>query len=496
MFGTRVTNTGRVRQRTIRPAIRPPLSVGSHAPAAGILSGLTVLLVWGVLAFGAVYSWAYTPLLTGAALLGVWALWRSEKADRAVLIPVAAVLALIAVAALTQLVPVPRGVLAWVSPMADTLLRSLDPAYVAGLEGSHPLSIDPASGWRGLAFLVSLAVFTCGIAAMLPRLDVRPVPRNLLVLGVLVALLGFAQRATFNGRIYWFWTPTFDAANAFGPFVNRNHFAGWMIMATALGGGYVCALSRQSLPRMGRGLRARLLWLSLDETNKLILAMVAVLTMSAALVATLSRSGILGFTAVVALFAFHSARRLSGPARVGVASFFLGAFVLGLAWRGFGTVANWYSRTNTFEWRLMLWHDTIPMVKDFVLAGTGLNTYGTATLLYPSSDPLWHAMETHNDYLQIAAEGGLLLGIPVLVALVVIVREIRRRFRVHHTPMRYWLRVGAVIGLVGIAVQETVEFSLQMPGNAVLFCVLLAMALHPSRPPSRHRSSSVAVAAH
>jgi hypothetical protein len=37
--------------------------------------------------------------------------------------------------------------------------------------------------------------------------------------------------------------------------------------------------------------------------------------------------------------------------------------------------------------------------------------------------------------------------------------------------------------LVAIAFQEFVEFSLQMPGNAVLFTVLAAIAIH--RPPSK-----------
>ena len=49
--------------------------------------------------------------------------------------------------------------------------------------------------------------------------------------------------------------------------------------------------------------------------------------------------------------------------------------------------------------------------------------------------------------------------------------------------MAYWLRVGAVTGLVAIALQETVEFSLQMPGNAALCATLCGIALH--RAPSK-----------
>ena len=42
----------------------------------------------------------------------------------------------------------------------------------------------------------------------------------------------------------------------------------------------------------------------------------------------------------------------------------------------------------------------------------------------------------------------------------------------------YWLRIGAVVGLVAIGHQSIVDFSLQIPGNAVLFAALCAVALH------------------
>ena len=60
------------------------------------------------------------------------------------------------------------------------------------------------------------------------------------------------------------------------------------------------------------------------------------------------------------------------------------------------------------------------------------------------------------------------------------VRDVRRRLREETSVSTYWIRGGAVIGLLAIALQETVEFSLQMPGNAVLFAVLCGIALHRS----------------
>ena len=77
----------------------------------------------------------------------------------------------------------------------------------------------------------------------------------------------------------------------------------------------------------------------------------------------------------------------------------------------------------------------------------------------------------------------MLVGIPILLTLIVFIREVRRRFReAQDDTMSYWLRTGAVTGLVAIALQEVVEFSLQMPGNALLFVVLAAIAIRHAPP--------------
>jgi hypothetical protein len=66
---------------------------------------------------------------------------------------------------------------------------------------------------------------------------------------------------------------------------------------------------------------------------------------------------------------------------------------------------------------------------------------------------------------------------------------VRRRFREGRDDRTgYWIRLGAVTGLVAIAFQEIVEFSLQMPGNAAFFTVLCAVAVRKaSAKPGRER---------
>jgi len=90
--------------------------------------------------------------------------------------------------------------------------------------------------------------------------------------------------------------------------------------------------------------------------------------------------------------------------------------------------------------------------------------------------------QAHNDYLQLAAEGGALVAIPAVAAVIVVCLGLRRRLTSGmDDEVTAWVRIGAVAGLAGIAAQSLIEFSLQMPGNAALFVVLLAIAMHRSR---------------
>jgi O-antigen ligase len=202
--------------------------------------------------------------------------------------------------------------------------------------------------------------------------------------------------------------------------------------------------------------------------------------MALSLMLTMSRSGMLAFAASISITGWWAIRRLpSGTGRWVVAGYFAVLVLFVVGWAGVDAVAARFGSADpaTVNERLPIWRDTWRVVTDFWLTGSGLNTYGVATLFYQTSVPGFHLREAHNDYLQLAAEGGLLLGVPIVCAVAALVREIRLRF-VDSSGSSYWIRLGAVTGLGAIALQSTVEFSLQMPGNAALCAVLCGIALH------------------
>lgn len=451
--------------------------------------GTVAAIAWGALAFGAVYSWAYVPLLVACACLGLLGLRSGTgvpmRESRAILIA----MALIGVAGLVQLIPLPAAVLRTISPSTDAFLQEYDLAYAVN-GASHPLSIDPQATMVGLAFLAALAVFMAGLTRAFSRWGVSRLVFSIVVFGGLVGTIAVVQKlvlgdhAFMGMKIYGFWTPESKLVVPFGPYVNRNHYAGWMLMAIPLAAGYLCGLLPGAPGRGPFDLRARVLWLSSPDGGKAVLVALAIVIMTLSMGLSMSRSGIGCLVVGMALVAWRLFRSLAtGRARLASIALFLLLVCAPVSWVGLNATVERFSTDSvgSLPMRLHAWRDTLSVVRHFPLAGTGLNTFGTAMIVYQTGSLDVHFQESHNDYLQLAAEGGLLLGIPIVAAGLLFVRTVRRRFAADQSRTASWIRFGAVAGLVAIAVQSLVEFSLQMPGNAAMFVVLLALALHTPR---------------
>ena len=111
------------------------------------------------------------------------------------------------------------------------------------------------------------------------------------------------------------------------------------------------------------------------------------------------------------------------------------------------------------------------------MSGTGAGTYGIAMLYYQRADRFVQFNQAHNQYLQVAAEGGIVLVGLVLAALTALARTIGQRLESESTGA-YWIRVGAACGLLAVALQSLWETGLVMPANAALAAVLAAIACH------------------
>ena len=451
------------------PRVRP----GLFYPAAAV-----ALAGWGVLAFGAVYPWAYWPLFVGASAAGLSAVvsaraWHDPRL-RAIGLALAVVAATIAV----QAVSLPAWLVESLSPGVSAFQSAFQVGYQPSATAT--LSIAPGATLVALVEWVALALLCLGLARTLEPRGVEWLARQFVGLGLTLAAFGIVQRAFLDPQdpaIYGFWRPGVGAM-PFGPFVNRNHFAGWMVMVVPV----VAALAWAHVVRQADAPSgARRHWigrLGSPDGNRILLMSTAVLVMAASVLVSGSRSGAVSLFVGLAVLGLFASRGAEGRRRWPGAAAFVLVFAVALLWAG-GPVLERFARASTeVQGRLGAWRDTLHIVQDFPLTGTGLGTYGRAMLVYQTGPRRAIYAEAHNDYLQLAAEGGLLVGVPVLVAVGLIGVGVFRRLRQREEDLiACWVRRGAAAGLAGILVQSSVAFSLQMPGNAVMCGVLLALAL-------------------
>jgi O-antigen ligase len=410
-------------------------------------------------------------MLTGTLALALAIVSRpvTERSTRPLDCAIGAALAVCAI----QLVPLPTGVVSAVSPMRGEVERALR------LDGGRwlTLSLSPADSWHALAvFGGSVLTYLAGRTMFASR-GVRGVCRAVAWLGLLLAGTAIAQRVASPDRIFGTWEVP-AGAFPFGPFVNRNHCATWLLMAIPLVFGYAGArvprpsgAPRTSLPALVQAVDGRTLVLLLSST-----------VMTLALMLSMSRSGLVAFGATAAVFAVVIRPRVERTTAVVTTT--IAAIALG--------VAVWFADTASLMLRfseqivggrfgrLAIWQDTFAIVRDFWLTGVGVGSYATAMVLYQTGERTYHYNQAHNHYVQVAAEGGILLTGAVAAGGLLLARLAWRHLRADRSGV-FWIRAGAAAGLAGVAVQSLWETGLRMPANAQLAAVLAALLTQHGR---------------
>ena len=426
-------------------------------------------------ALGGAYPAATIPLLAGSA--AAFLVSKAHVAARAEWRALDAALLALVVMVLAQVIPLPSAAVEALSPHAGSLQRlALHPP-----DAVRSLSIDPRLTRAGLATLVSALLVFWAAREAFAHGGIRAAVRAIACAGFAAALLGLAQRATAPGLLLWRWRPIDPGAQPFGPFVNRNHFAAWLLLAAAVTAGYLVAHVR-SHGDAHHGSR-RLLARDLLRDGGGLLLGGALALMLLALAASASRAALLGAGVALASGLLAARRRGAGGTRFRIAATAMAVLLAGAVWANRDALARRVDPTidGPLGGRAVIWRETAPIVGDFWLAGTGLGTYGQAMLQYQHTgkDRLFN--HAHNEYLQLLAEGGVLLALPAVLAAWGWARLARRRLRDDRSEL-LWVRVGAAAGVCGFAVQSVFEAAVRMPANALLLALLAALVIHERHP--------------
>ncbi|HEX7137350.1 MAG TPA: O-antigen ligase family protein [Vicinamibacterales bacterium] len=404
----------------------------------------------------------------------------------------AAILACLLIAVF-QLVPLPAFLRMRISPAVVSLDRAirLDAPADPTLGPPAPLAVDREGAVEWLVVAATVVVYFWSARRAFERGSVRDAVRMMAIVGGVVAGIALLQHLTAPHSLYWILRPVSrNAEFPFGPFVNRNDMAAWMVMGLPLAAGYMLA-------RLDRRRREGRLNVesAFDETG--VWLTVAICLMGATLVATLSRSGLIAGAAGAAAIVWLSRRRMEKRGRAWLLAGLSLVALVGAAYANLGALMVRVGETigSGVGGRREIWTTTLSMIRDFPIAGVGVGSYQRAMTVYqPAHDFAFN--HAHNEYLQVLAEGGVLMSIPLAVAIVAGISAIADRLRRDRTPT-FWMRAGAASGLAAIAVQNLWETGLRLPANAVLCALSFAIAVHQpaaspaATSPERERSAGV-----
>jgi O-antigen ligase len=215
----------------------------------------------------------------------------------------------------------------------------------------------------------------------------------------------------------------------------------------------------------------------LTDTRALwLLASIALLT--AGLLITESRAGVVSFGVAALVLVARSWTRTSTGGRLGIAALFVAVALAVSLWASPAGVLNRFDRawSGADGGRPEIWRETRRLIAQFPVTGIGLGAFDVVMPLYQHSARTILINHAHNQYLHIQAEGGLLVSVPLAVALVAFAGLARRRRREDDTTMVH-VRDGAVAGLCGLALLGLFDVPSLTPAVVLLGSVSAAIAV-------------------
>ncbi|MBL8797520.1 MAG: O-antigen ligase family protein, partial [Planctomycetia bacterium] len=405
-----------------------------------------------------------------------------------------------------QLQPLPRSVLALLSPQAAALYDEMLPArpelLPTGEEHVRPplpagqsLSLYPEATRRNLIRLLAIVILYALVRNQVASPgSLKRLCFILVVNGCALALFAIFQFITCpRDTVYW----TFKTKGAvFGPFVSRTHYPFYLNICIGAGIGLLLALQdgttrtrrrrRQAAPEFDGGEPGLLqdparLWLSL-----------ALALMVGSVLLSLARGGFLALLGgAVALFFVRrwvTPRARSEDAeraptlrfsRIGVVLIVLAAALALTAWIAGDVVearlATIWTGQALEQSRWPLWRDSLPLVREYPLLGSGYGTFAYMEPLHRAHTPSIFIHEhAHNEYLEALIEGGVLrLGISLLAIGLIYYHGLRAARREAGKPAG-GLALGALFGFTTFVLHSIGDFGVHLPAIALLVTVLVA----------------------
>ena len=453
-------------------------------------------LIFCPLAFGTVETWSLLIMEAGIfSALAIFFFFIKEERSPGILnapgmMPLAALLCYM----LFQAIPLPPALIEKISPATFALYRQS--VWTAEPEAWATLSLYPKGTVSEFLRLSTYAgAYLMTVQFLFDSDRLRRTVGLLSVFAAALAFFSIIQHLVPNEKIYWVRELT-QGGKPFGPYVNRNHFAGLMGML------FPIVMVRFLLSRpisREESLRKKvsdLLDRSLKNTH-LLLGFGAILV-ALSIFLSLSRGGILSLCVSLSLLGFLLSRRIS--TRKGglllVATVIIIFYAVG--WFGWTPVFERFREIRTLqgelsELRLDIWKDSIGIVRAFPLTGTGAGSFMHVYPAYRTIPGEAIADHAHSDHLELLTDGGIIgAGLFIWFIAAVLMRSYQA-FLKRKDPYARHLFAGALAGVTAFLLHGMTDFNFYIGANGLYLFLLLGLIVNAAHFRSAGEEQSLTV---
>ncbi len=444
----------------------------------GCYAAILLLAVWLPIPYGSKPTWSIHLLqvvVFGTLLL--WAFGKLLKPSMPTVSwrPLGPILALMLIWLLYQLfqaTPLPFSLVKVLSPGAYDLYQA---ASGERQIATHAISLDRYNTLQeATKYSTYVALFVLVFALVHTRM-------RLLTLAYTLFLVGFFQ-SVFG--LYALFTDTIPVDREVleghrwvsGTFLNRNHFAGHLLLTTGVGLGLL--LSSHDPVRPWRGMRNivfNLADLLLRPNGWIFICLVVLLS---ALFLSESRGGVLSLIASLLIVWFlvrsrdqktHRASRLAVTAGA--------AMLLAGIWFGVGTLMSRFHEMGNDE-RIEQWKLTAEMTADYPVVGIGGGNYQWVFPRYRNGNLRLRTYDhAHSDYLETLVEQGI-VGTAILgLAIGVVFFKLVKVYQPETSSFTKNAATGVLVSITGLLVHAAMDFNFRIPANAAYFYIIAALGM-------------------
>lgn len=336
-------------------------------------------------------------------------------------------------------------------------------AETAGISGiPRTISLEPF--WTKV-FTLHLFAFFIFLAALLTFIDsvkrLRTIVTLITVFGFAFSFFAILQNVLSPTKIYG----VYETLNAkpFGSFVNRHNFAAFIEMTIAVPLG--------------------LMFVGAIHKDKRLLYITAIGLMGVALLLSGSRGGLVALLAeVFFLLLLTTETKSYGQIglKVGLTVLLFATIIVGAMLVGGESSLTRFAETAASENfttdRTHIWNVTLQVIKNYLPFGTGLGGFSVAYTQFDTFNGIERVEQSHNDYLQILADAGI---VGLLIAAFFVGQLFRTGWRNtrNENTYRRGVAVGALAGCFAILVHSLFDFVLHTTAITYLFIILTALVV-------------------